>query len=379
MPLARRGGPVQILHMARSSPSVRSRRRTVEQPLAERVRLLVKAAPDDLPLPTTRELGARFRVANATAFRLLQQLTKAGEIWQHPVNGRYYPVAARALLDRPKPIACLFRHLELGSALYRELLEGISAGCGVMQRTMLLWHDELLLNHPNPEEPPVFARVTQQHAILGDFLHRHGSAAGGFILDHAWSDEALRPKLGHLQPAVMLFRSCPLPEISNIRADFRTGAFKALAYLLGRGYEQIVPIVPFTGDPAVDEFSAALQSVAAELNCPGRLAAPVLASSASERAALLQRMKRSTRRSALLCPEDNVAVMLLDAAKETSLSCPRQLGILSVMGTDLAVQAGLTCLRYDFRKLGRAAVKALGAPAPVRESFEPTLVTGNTT
>jgi hypothetical protein len=351
----------------------------VEQTLADRVRQLLATAPGDQPLPTTRELGTRFRVANTTAFRLLQDLSRAGEIWQHPVNGRYYPVAARALFDRPKPVACVFRHLELGSALYRELLEGISAGCGALQRTMLLWHDELLLNHPNPQDPPVFARITQQHAILNDFVGRHGNTAGGFILDHIWSDEALRPKVERLHPAVMIYRSCSLPEISNIRADFRAGAFKALAYLLGRGFEQIIPVVPFVGDPAVDEFGAALQSVAAELDCRGRLAAPVLASSGPERDALLQRVKRGNRMSALLCPEDNVAVMLLKAAKDEGLSCPKQFGILSVMGTDFAVQAGLTCLRYDFRKLGRAAVNALGAPAPVRESFEPSLVTGIST
>ena len=343
------------------------------------MRQLLASAPCDQPLPTTRELGERFRVANTTAFRLLRDLARAGDIWQHPVNGRYYPVAARALFDRPKPVACVFRHLELGSALYREFLEGISVGCGALHRTMLLWHDELLLNHSDLQQPPVFARVSQQHAILSDFLGRHGNAAGGFILDHVWSDDALKAKVDQLVPAVMIYRSCALPQISNIRADFRAGAFKALAYLLGRGFEQIIPVVPFLGDPAVEEFGAALQSVAEELDCRNRLATPAMATSSAERATLLQKVKRSNRMSALLCPEDHVAVMLLNGAKAEGLSCPRQFGILSVMGTDFAVQAGLTCLRYDFRKLGRAAVNALAAPAPVRESFEPILVTGNST
>jgi DNA-binding transcriptional regulator YhcF (GntR family) len=366
--------------MARPSSSLRPRASNpAERTLTDRVRQLLTNAPADQPLPTTRELGERFRVANTTVFRLLRELARTGEIWQHPVNGRYYLPSAQALIDRPKPVACVFRRLELASELYRELLEGISAGCGALGRTMLLWHDELLVNHPDAHEPPAFARVAQQRVILHDFLGRHGSAAGGFILDHIWSDEALSSEIEALRPAVMLFRACSLPGIGNIRADFRAGAFKSVAYLLGRGFDQIIPVTPFPGDPAVEEFQAALSSVATELDCQNRFTAPALASSAAERTALVQRLKRANRRTALICPEDNVALLLLAAVKDAGLSCPGQVGILSVMGTDFAVRAGLTCLRYDFRKLGQAAVNALNAPAPVRESFEPTLAVGQST
>ena len=348
-------------------------------PIAERLRAALARAPLDQPLPTTRELGERFRVANTTVFRILQQFARTGEVWQHPVNGRYYPPAARALLDRPKPVACVIRRLEVASELYRELLEGISAGCGALRRTMLLWHDELLVNHPVPARPPAFARLPQQTAILRDFLERHGADAGGFILDHVWYDEALRTELARLRPAVVLFRTCALPEIGNVRADFQAGAFKALGYLLGRGYTRIVPIVPFHGDPAVDEFGAALQSVAAELACRDRLLPPVLAGATVELDALLPRLKRGHQRVALVCPEDNVSLQLLARVQSAGLSCPGEVGVLSVMGTDFAVRAGLTCLRYDFRRLGAAAVKALTEPAPLRAVIDPVLVAGQST
>src|SRR5688572_2357045 len=129
--------------------------------LGERLRRLVAGSAADRPLPTTRELGSRFGIANTTVFRVLRQMVESGEIWQHPTNGRYFPPAARALLDRPKPVACLIRRLELGSELYRELLEGISSGCGERQRTMLLWHDARLVNHPDPSQPPEFASIAQ--------------------------------------------------------------------------------------------------------------------------------------------------------------------------------------------------------------------------
>lgn len=343
------------------------------------LRRLVADAPPDRPLPTTRELGGQFGVSNTTVFRVLNRLAEAGEIWQHPTNGRYYPSDARLLLDRPKPVACLIRRLELGSALYRELLEGISAGCGAGHRTMLLWHDELLVNHPDPRDPPIFATVGAQRAILEDFLDRHGPSAGGFVLDHVWSDDALRAHAERLQPAVVLFRSCAIKSLGNIRADFRAGAVKALAHLLGRGYEQILPIEPFAGDPAVVEFAAALEAAADELGCRNRLTPVVTASTPKERRAVVERLRRGSKRGALLCPEDNVALLLVEALRQAKVRIPHAVGVLSVMGTDLAVKAGVSCLRYDFRELGRLAAQALGESAPARHTIEPQFALGATT
>lgn len=360
----------------RTSPSPRA---APDAGLADRVRALLARAAPDQPLPTTRDLGARFAVANTTVYRVLRQLAAAGEVWQHPASGRYFPTSARLLVDRPKPVACLIRRLELGSELYRELLEGISAGCGAGRRTMLLWHDELLVNHPDPHHPPEFASVARQRAILADFGGRHGEAAGGFIFDHVWSDDALRTAAGALQPAVVLFRTCPLPGFGNVRADFRAGALKALGYLLGRGYERILPAVPFTGDPAADEFAAALQAAAAELDCAQRVLAPAPARTPAERAALVGRLRDPAHRTAILCPEDNVAVLLRRAFREAGIACPKQVGLLSVMGTDLAPREGLSCLRYDFRQLGRAAVAALESSPVGRSALEATLTAGDTT
>lgn len=347
--------------------------------LAVRLRETITDAPTDQPLPTTREFGKLLGVANTTAFRVLRKLTQDGEIWQHPTSGRYYPTTARALLDRPKPVACLIRRLELPSEQYREILEGISQGCGALHRTMLLWHDELLVNHPEPHDPPTFAPVAQQRAILTNFIDRHAEAAGGFVLDHVWSDEALRHHTARLKPSVVLFRSCALPEYSNVRADFRSGTLKALTHLLGRGFEQIIPVEPFSGDPAVTEFVTALETAAKETGCSSRLAPVAPARTQKERLALIERARRASRRTAFVCPEDNVTSLLTMLARDAGIVCPGHLGLLSLMGTDFATKAGLTCLRYDFRAMGRLAVEALGSPQPVQHVLEPQLVSGTTT
>jgi DNA-binding LacI/PurR family transcriptional regulator len=364
--------------MARATPSRPSARNGRAGALGNRLRLLVNDAPAHQPLPTTRELGERFGTANTTVFRILRTMAAAGEIWQHPTNGRYYAPGARFLLDRPKPVACLIRRLELASELYRELLEGISAGTGERQRTMLLWHDERLVNHPDPHEPPVFASTTEQREILTEFLARHGEAAGGFVLDHVWNDEALSAHAARLQPSVVLFRSCSIEGIGNVAVDFLAGGLKALAHLMERGFDHIIFIEPFADDPAVTEFSTALARAAAELDCTDRLSS-CRAGTPRERVALIDRLRHTSPRNALLCPEDNIAVLLLEEARAASFRCPEQFGVLSVMGTDVATKSGLSCLRYDFRAVGRLAVEALASDQVVRRALPPKLVSGNTT
>lgn len=339
--------------------------------------------PPDRPLPTTRELAKEYGPSAATVFRLLQQLEAEGVLWQHS-SGRFHRAGARALLDRPKPVACLVRRLELCSALYRELLEGISAGTGASKRAMLLWHDDVLVNHADPDRPPSFAGAAAQRVVLDGFLERHGSAAGGFVLDHLWSDTVLRraaaaPSGKRLAPGVLLFRRAPEGAgLSNVRADFEAAATQALAHLLGRGFTRLLPVEPFGGDPAVEEFFAALTRAATTLGCADRLAPLAKAHQPEDRAALIAALPRKER-VALIVPEDHVAVRLRVLLDETGRACPRDVGLLAVMGTQVAGAAGLTRLAFDFRAMGRAAIELMSADAPRSIAFPPVLHLGTST
>lgn len=341
--------------------------------------LAVDAAwPLDSALPTTRELAKKFGPSAATVFRLLQQLEVEGVLWQHS-SGRFYRAAARALLDRPKPVACLIRRLELCSALYRELLEGISAGAGAAKRAMLLWHDDVLVNHVDPDRPPSFAGAAAQRVVLDGFLDRHGADAGGFILDHVWNDSALERAGGKLRPGVLLFRRAPEKlGLANVRADFDAAATQALAHLLGRGFTRLVPVEPFGGDPAVEEFLAALDRAARALGCAERLAPVAKAHRPEDRAALVSSLGKKER-SALIVPEDHVAVRLRALLTETGRARPDSVGILAVMGTDVAAAANLSRLAFDFRAMGRAATSLLAESAPRSIMFAPSLLVGSTT
>jgi hypothetical protein len=343
-----------------------------------RTRAVDDAWPVDRPLPTTRELAKRFKLSAATAFRTLQELARENLFWQH-TSGRFYRAAARPMLDRPRPAACLIRRLELCSALYRELLEGISAGCGDAHRAMLLWHDDVLVNHADPERPPAFAGVDAQRLLLDSFLERHGDSAGGYLLDHLWSDAVLKRAGDRLAPGVLLFRKAPAGlRLSNVRADFDAAATQALAHLLGRGFTRIVPVEPFAGDPAVAEFLNAVETAARTLACEDRLAPRVCASTPAEATALIRALPKNTR-TALLVPEDHVAVRLHTLLKETGRTCPEMVGILAVMGTGVSAQDGLSRLSFDFRAMGRAAVGLLAESKTRSIAFPPALQHGETT
>ena len=336
------------------------------------------AWPVDRPLPTTRALAAKFGPSAATVFRLLQQLEVEGALWQH-ASGRFYRAAARALLDRPKPVACLIRRLELCSALYRELLEGISAGAGEARRAMLLWHDDVLVNHPDPDRPPTFAGAAAQRVVLDGFLERHASDAGGFVLDHVWTDAVLKRADKRLAPGVLLFRRAPAGSpLANVRADFDAAATQALAHLLGRGFTRLVPVEPFAGDPAVEEFLTALDRAATALGCADKLAPRAAGRLPEEQAALIAALPRRGR-TALIVPEDHVAVRLRTRLETEGRACPETVGLLAVMGTDVAGAAGLTRLSFDFRAMGRAAIRLLGEGEPGEVVFSPTLHLGATT
>jgi DNA-binding LacI/PurR family transcriptional regulator len=310
--------------------------------------------------------------------RLLQKFIEEGSVWQHE-DGRYYPASAREKLHRPKPVACLTRRLELCSQLYREILEGISVGCGAHRRTMLLWHDDALVNHPDVALEPVFASPKRQRAILSDYLERHGETAGGFVLDHVWDEAVLREFADRLAPGVVLFRSSAIPSLGNVRVDFRSGIQMALTHLLARGYDTIRPVAPFARDPAMDEFFATLDDLSGALGCRDRLLPPVPAGTAEQRRELTQELRQGSGRTALLIPEDNVAMAMRSHLETAGVACPGKVGVLSGMGTDFAVQAGLSCLRHDFRALGRRAVEALEASRPVREVVTPQFQPGSTT
>ena len=230
-------------------------------------------------------------------------------------------------------------------------------------------------NHPELNSPPSFATAAEQKAILKGFLDHHGQSSGGYILDHIWTDDALRQASRKLQPAVLLYRRVPADlNIGNVYADFPSAATQAIAHLLGKGFSKIMPVQPFEGDPAVDEFLKQLEAAADLLGCGDKLTSRLPAD-----VSLIAKYLGKKNRVALVVPEDHVAIRLCTELRAKGWSLPADVGVLSVMGTSVSAGSGISRLRFDFRAMGAKAVALLHQGSPQSVSMPGILESGNTT
>jgi len=328
------------------------------------------------PIPPLRELAEHYGVNHTTIFRQLQRAEEEGLLWKAP-NGRHYLPAARSLIEKARPVACLFRKIENWSFLYQELMEGIAARCETAAVGSLLWHDDALVRHPDLRRPPSFAGVPHQIQSLKRFVTQNENMVGGIILDHLWTDEALAT----LPPAwrknaVRLCRP-GVGEIASVAPDFPVVAHLALTHVFALGYRAIQPIEPFPGDSAIAHSLASFLA-AAEKAGAGAFLHPVMsAADSGARARLIRRLQKTSRRTALIFPEDNTAAIFREECRASGI--PQKIGVISLQGTRGAGEAGLTHVRTNYRSLGETAVEiALNLPAR-RSPAAPFLVEGSST
>lgn len=339
---------------------------------------LKREAPAETPIPTSRDIAGRYGVAHTSVFRQLQRLEARGEVWKAE-SGRFYFPEARSAVQKPRPIACLFRRIENWSALYREIMEGIAEGCQQQELGSLLWHENVLVRHDDPGHPPVFATTARQGQSLTRFVERYGGDIGGLILDHVWTDRALARLPDELRKQAVLLCRPTSTDIPAIHQDFPMAAHLALVHLLAAGYDQIHPVRPFSHDPAVDHSLKALSTAAQKGEARHRLGETLSAETPAERAAIISSLLKKRQRCALVFPEDNIAALFHQECVQRGLACPEQIGILSLQGTRTAAEAQLSHVRTDYALLGRLAVQACLRLTAEKESLTPRLVQGITT
>jgi DNA-binding LacI/PurR family transcriptional regulator len=337
-----------------------------------------KHTPLTEPIPPSRELGERYAVNHTSVFRQLQRLEDEGLLWQ-AASGRFYFSEARFLIEKPKPVACLFRTIETWSFLYQELMEGIAEESERRGLASLLWHEKTLVRHSDPGHPPRFSEARAQQESLQRFAERYSGEIGGVILDHIWSDQAVLTLAETLpRPPVVLCRPGPGDFPSSL-PDFSAGATVALTHLFALGYEHVYPVYPFPGDPSIDHALRCFQA-AAESTGTLKLTGPKLsADTPAARQKIAQTLSSRGRRVGLVFLEDNNAALFLQECRTSGLNCPRDIGILSLQGTRAAELAGLTHIRTSYSMLGKRAVELSLGLEPREPVPAPTLVSRETT
>ncbi|MBL9214471.1 MAG: LacI family DNA-binding transcriptional regulator [Opitutaceae bacterium] len=330
------------------------------------------------PLPTTRELGERYRISNASACRLLKRLDDEEVIWRRS-NGRYYLTESRRLFERPKQYACLLRKLQNWSRIYQGVMSGFSQAFGRNRAAMLFVHNETLVRHADTAHPPVHAGAAAQREALAEFFRDHDDPFGGILLDDVWLDDVLAEFADRLGNAVIVCRPSRLPGLSSVAVDFDTSAVLAIGHLYARGFEEIWLAVPFTTAAPVDLMSQAAVKAAATLGQPIDEKNICLVALPEERERFVQRLKESRKRVGVFCLEDNVAQILYRQLQEAGIACPARVGLLSGMGTDIVTERRITTLQIDYEKIGLTAGELLLGGEPRAVTLPATLVRGETT
>ncbi len=327
------------------------------------------------PLPVTRFLGESFGVSNVSAYRVLSALCASGHLWRAP-NGRYFLPGAQRLLEKPAPIACLFRRLERWTEVGREMMLGVDEECGELERAMLLIHDRVLFRQSNPISPTATGSHRELHQAMEDFLTVHADRISGIVLDEIWPDRVLAGFQNRLRSAVVVYRRTKLPFLGCVSADAASAARLAVEHAAARGFERLDIVLPFRGYHPSDEMAEAIRAAA-----KGRFPEPKIfftRSSAAMRQ-LVSAVRRQRRRILLVGTEDNAASAALQALALAGIRVPDRVGVLSAMGSRIALDNGITSAGFDFRKMGQEAVR-MAASGRLRELRLPAaLIPGTTT
>jgi DNA-binding LacI/PurR family transcriptional regulator len=273
-------------------------------------------------------------------------------------------------------MACLIRRLGGWSVLCREVMEGFSDACAGQDIPILLVHSRELLAQKSSHAPVVLATPAIQTAILQDFLRVYAGKIGGLLLDEIWCDEAIESVRSGLPGTVIFHKESSVREIGNVAADFEAGAFMGLGHLFLCGYEHLVFVDLFgTYEPAIQMLDRA-QNALVQLG--GRENTGIVRSERGMNA-FIAGLSRSKQRVGFFCTDDYAALHLLEKLKAAKIAVPGRAGVLSTMGTHVAVENHLTTLSYDFPAMGAKAAEMLFQGQRGRTHFTPRLAVGETT
>lgn len=327
------------------------------------------------PLPVTRFLGGAFGVSNVSAYRVLSSLAAGGILWRAP-NGRYFQAAARRLLERPAPVACLFRRLERWTEVSRMILQGADDACGELDRALLLVHDRALFRQTGPADPTLSGPDEELAGGLDDFLHLYGERTHGILLDELWPDRILSARKGQLRNGVVLYRSTDLHFLGCVSADFSKIAEMVFVHSLEKGFDRWVLVCPHPGYGPSDTTGAVLSSLAQKERVP--LASELLQPPESFSLRLAGHLQKNER-VLFVATEDNLAIAALQILRSLPQHAAGSAGLLSTMGTAIARDAGITCVATDFRKLGEIATSLAVEGRTDHVVVPPVFLPGSTT
>ncbi len=325
-----------------------------------RLRRMLDSLPENRALPILAELANECDVHPSTVFRILRDLVTEGVAWQSP-SGKFYPAAARAKQVRGLPVCFIGREMWQWSRLYQELLEGVSEVCSANSSSLVLLSAPTLVRQPDPLAPPRFSGAAKQKTELEHLITSIPRPCGGILFDHLWRDNAFKEIDFGNTPVVQLVHGSGkiLPVVGP---DYEAATNAAAHFVEEHSPADIYLVIPFKGDPAIDHAVNLLRGRFDQFHEHTFVQG------------MLPRFSTNhpvDRSKIVICPEDNIAHKL---AEQLPPSTKRKAGTLlfATQGTG-TLHAPVSRLRFDFRRIGKAAASFLLHGTPYRAVAPSTL------
>ncbi len=316
------------------------------------------------PLPTLRELGELFSLHPSTISRLLRDLETEGLIWQGP-SGRFFAAVEGRDTLKGAPICFVGREMWQWSQLYQEILAGVSEVCSANGSPLVFQSAQTLVRVPVLLEPPVFATAEGQCKELRKILPNIPKGSAGILLDHLWCNEAIRSSQFPSGQRVQLLYGFGQRQRLAV-PDYGAGFEMVAGYIVARGFETVRLVVPFEGDPLIDDCVKRLRIVLAAFGCREI--------SFQDKETLSKLILKHSPNTCLVCPEDNIALGLAALIRELEGDdVSNHVEVIATQGTGV-VTSPHSRLRYDYRRLGRAAASNILHGTEIKP-MKPSLVT----
>ena len=305
-------------------------------------------------MPTIYEVAKRARVSTATVSRVLSQPDVVA-----PVTRRRVLYAVEQLGYEPNSTAQNLRTLKTGKLIvsvpdisnpfFSLILQGIEAAAQREGYSVLVWdtqHDE---------------KREEGYAMM----LRRKEADGLILLGHRLPREAatvIRAMSPRCAPIVNGCEFSPALGIPSVHIDNAKGAAEAMDHLYGLGHRRVGIVTGPLGSPLSRDRLHGVKARAkrqnAERNC---IVVQGDFSIESGTAAAEQLLKRPDPPTAIFCFNDEMAMGVIEKARERSVEVPRDLSVVGFDDIRFArhTHPPLTTIAQPMREIGEGTVRLL--------------------
>lgn len=325
---------------------------------------LIERHPENKPLPSLRQLAEDFDLHSTTIFRLLHDLETEGKVWQGP-SRRFFPASAQSHALRGAPVCFIGRKIQQWSQLYQEIIEGVAEVCTANGSPLILHSAPTLVRVPVPLQVPLFASAKEQKKEMAKLASTIPRGCAGFLFDHLWSDLALDSVSFPSGQKIQLLSGSG-KHTKVISPKYSAGAKIIADYIKTKNFDQICLVITDDREPLFNKCIDQLR----EILDPSK----TQNISFYDNDALKQVASRPNKSCCFVCPEDNISVALASSISQFTASNEGNLfEVVAIQGTGV-VTSPHTRLRYDYRRLGRAAASSILHGTAIKQ-MSPRLVT----